>query len=201
LTGHWRQDHLFSLKQSLQMYDAANERMEAYDKEILRYLKDMEQPQCKDQQAPKLKNSNKARKIRERGEEAKRQAFFRMSGVDLTSIDGVAVGVVETVLSEYGPDLSRFPTEKEFISHLRLAPRRPVTGGKPIKQKKKRGTGSTRVCESLRSAVLSLRQSQTALGAYFRHLAQRLGPDVAGLRPPVKWQPLSTDSCAGAMGM
>ena len=28
-------------------------------------------------------------------------------------------------------------------------------------------------------AALSLRHSNTALGAYYRHLAQRLGPDIA----------------------
>jgi hypothetical protein len=66
------------------------------------------------------------------------------------------------------------------LVHLRLAPNRPITGGKPIKRKKKRGMGVARVREALRMAVLSLRYSQTALGAYLRHLAQRLGMDVAG---------------------
>jgi transposase len=163
------------------MYDVVNERIEAYQKEILRRLGDMERPECQDQKAPKLKNANKAKKMQQRGEEPMHQAFFRMSGVDLAAIDAVGVGVVEAVLSEYGPDLSRFPSEKEFVSHLNLAPNRPVTGGKPIKGKKrKRGMGSSRVREALRSAALSLRHSKTALGAYFRHTAQRLGADVAG---------------------
>jgi transposase len=42
LTGHWREDHLFSLAQSLQMYDAIAERMEAYEQEILRRLQPLE---------------------------------------------------------------------------------------------------------------------------------------------------------------
>jgi transposase len=181
LSGHWRQDYLFSLEQSLRMYDAINERIEAYEKEILRRLGELERPESRGQSAAKLQNANKAKKIRERGEEPLHQAWFRMSGVDLVAIDSVGVGVVETVLSEYGPDLSRFPSEKHFVAHLRLAPNRPVTGGKPITGKnKKRGMGSSRVREALRCAVLSLRQSQTALGAYYRHLAQRLGADVAG---------------------
>src|ERR1039458_7647321 len=66
--------------------------------------------------------------IRKRGEESMRQALHRMSGVDLTTVDALGVGTVETVLSEYGPDLSRFPTEKEFVSHVTLAPHRPVSG-------------------------------------------------------------------------
>ena len=90
----------------------------------------------------------------------------------------MGVGVVQTVLTEYGPDLSRFPTEKEFISHLTLAPKRPTSGGKPLK-KKTRGSASSRVATAMRGAALTLRHSKTALGAYFRHTANRLGADVA----------------------
>src|SRR5229473_5301082 len=136
------------------------------------------EPTVKVQQAPALKNKNKAKKIRQRREEPMRQALYRMSGVDLTAIDGVGVGVVEIVLTEYGSDLSCFPTEKQFVSHMTLAPKKPVSGGKPLK-KKKRGSASSRVASALRSAALSLRHSQTALGAYFRHIQHRLGADVA----------------------
>ena len=178
LSGHWREDHLFSLAQSLQMHDAVAERMEAYQKEILRRLGEMEGADHQGKQPPPLKNANKAKMIRQRGEEPMRQAFYRMSGVDLTAIDAIGIGVIQVVLTEYGSDLSRFPTEKHFVSHMALAPRRGVSGGRLLK-KKKRGSASSRVSETLRSAALSLRHSKTALGAYLRHTAQRLGPDVA----------------------
>jgi transposase len=180
LAGHWREDHLFSLTRNLWLYDAMGQSIGEYDKEILRRLEEMERPESKNETAPKLTNAAKGRKIRREGEEPLRQAYFRMCGVDLTAIDAVAVGVAEAVLTEYGPDLSRFGTEKEFISHLGLAPKHHITGGKPIKGRKRRDMGTVRVRQALRSAVLSLRFSHTALGAYFRHLAQRLGNDVAG---------------------
>ena len=101
-----------------------------------------------------------------------------MSGVDVTQIDTIGVEAVEVVISEYGPDLSRFPTEKEFVSHATLAPHVPKSGGKPV-TKKRRHSASTRVASVLRMAALSLRNSDTALGAYFRHMAQRKGGDVA----------------------
>ena len=85
---------------------------------------------------------------------------------------------MEVVLSEYGSDLSRFPTEKQFVSHVTLAPHVAKSGGKPIK-KKKRNSASTRVAAALRMAALSLRHSKTALGAYYRKIAQRIGGDVA----------------------
>jgi hypothetical protein len=127
---------------------------------------------------PPLKNPNKAKTIKQRGQEAKRQALYRMSGVDVTQIDAIGVETVEVVLSEYGPDLSRFPTEKQFVSHATLAPRVPRSGGKPLK-KKKRNSASTRVAAALRMAALSLRHSQTALGAYYRRIARRCGGDIA----------------------
>ena len=53
-----------------------------------------------------------------------------------------------------------------------------MSGGKPVR-KKKRNTASTRVAGALRMAALSLRNSETALGAYYRKIARRIGGDVA----------------------
>jgi transposase len=178
LSGHWREDHLFSLEQSLKMYDAIQQRIAAYDREILRKLAAMQPEEFREQPAPKVNNPQKAKAIKKRGEEPMREALYRMSGVDLTSIDAIGVETVQVVLSEYGPDLSRFPTEKEFVSHVTLAPRRPMSGGKPVR-KKKRNTASTRVAGALRMAALSLRNGATALGAYYRKIARRIGGDVA----------------------
>jgi len=123
LTGHWREDHLFSLQQALKMYDAVQQRVAAYEQEILRQLGEMEEPGQQGQTAPPLHNANKTKAIKKRGQESKRQALYRMSGVDITQIDALGVETVEVVLSEYGPDLSRFPTEKEFVAHVTLVTR------------------------------------------------------------------------------
>jgi transposase len=178
LSGHWREDHLFSLGQGLKMYDSIQERITEYEKEILRKLGEMEREECQGQAVPKSKNPQKGQAIRQRGEEPMRHALYRMSGVDLTGIDAIGVATVPVVLSEYGPDLSRFPTEKQFVSHVTLAPHKPTSAGKPVK-KKKRNSASTRVAAALRMAALSLRHSETALGAYYRQMARRIGGDVA----------------------
>ena len=178
LTGSWREDHLFSLRQSLKMYDTIQEQLAAYNQEIMRKLAEMEQKNGNGNGAPPVKNPQKAKAIKKRGEEPMRQALYGISGVDLTSIDSIGVETVQVVLSEYGPDLSCFPTEKQFVSHVTLAPRTPKSGGKPLK-KKKRNSASTRVSAALRMAALSQRHSQTALGAYYRNVARRIGGDVA----------------------
>lgn len=178
LSGHWREDHLFSLQQALKMYDAIQQRITDYDQEILRKLAAMQREELREQPAPKVKNAQKAKAIQKRGEEPMREALYRMSGVDLTTIDAIGVETVQVILSEYGPDLSRFPTEKEFVSHVTLAPHRPTSAGKPVR-KRRRNTASTRVAGALRMAALSLRNSATALGAYYRKMARRIGGDVA----------------------
>jgi len=127
LSGHWREDHLFSLPQTLEMYDAVQERIAAYEKEILGKLGDMERDELRGQTASPLPNAKKAKAIRKGGQEAKRQALFRMSGVAITQIDAVGVETVEVVLSEYGPDFTRFPTEKQFASQVTLAPHVPTS--------------------------------------------------------------------------
>jgi transposase len=178
LSGHWREDHLFSLRQGLKIYDSIQERITDYEKEILRKLAEMEREECRGQEVPKVKSPQKGKAIRNRGEEPMRQALYRMSGVDLTGIDAIGVETVQVVLSEYGPDLSRFSTEKQFVKHVTLAPNRPTSAGKPVK-KKRRNSASTRVAAALRMAATSLRHSETALGAYYRQMARRIGGDVA----------------------
>ena len=170
LNGHWREDHLFSLQQALKMHQAIQERIGDYDREILRKLSTMQAEEFRELPVPKVKNPQKAKAIKKRGEEPMREALYRMSGVDLTTIDSIGVETVQVVLSEYGPDLSRFPTEKEFVSHLTLAPRIRTSGGKPVK-KKQRNTASTRVASALRMAALSL-----------RHARQLWEHTIAGLR-------------------
>lgn len=178
LTGHWREDHLFSLRQSLKMYDAIQKRIAAYDREIQRKLAKMRPEDPPPGPAPELKNSQKAKAIKKRGEEPMRQALYHMAGVDLASIDAIGVQTIQIVLSEYGRDLSCFPSENQFVSHVTLAPRRPMSGGKPLK-KKKRHSASNRVAAALRMAALSQRHSKTALGAYYRNIARRKDASVA----------------------
>jgi len=178
LSGHWREDHLFSLGQALKVYDALQERIVDYEKEIMRRLASMERPECQGKEVPPLANRAKAKQMERRGEEPMRQALYRTSGADLTSIQALGVGTVKLVISEYGTDLSRFPTEHEFISHMTLAPHRCTSGGKPVKKRKK-GSASSRAAAGLRMAALSVRHTDTALGAYYRQIARRKSADVA----------------------
>jgi len=106
-----------------------------------------------------------------------RTELYRISGTDLTRIDGIDVSTAQTIISEIGLDMNRWPTEKQFSSWLGLSPDHRITGGKVVK----RGTQHVvnRASNSLRMSAVSLRQSQSALGANYRRLQSRLGAPKA----------------------
>ena len=127
LSGNWRQDHLFNLEQSLKMYDWIDERIADYQREILRKTAELRCEQADQNPLQPVKSKEKAKGIRKRGEELMRRALHGMAGVDLTTIATIGVGTAEVVMSAYGADLSRFPSEKQFVKHLRLAPCQSIT--------------------------------------------------------------------------
>ena len=178
LRGNWRDEHLFSLEQALKMYDFIQARKEEFDQEILRTLDKLEQPALRQQVAPPLPRAEKMKSLRKRGQQPLREALYRMSGSDLTTIDGIGVETAEAVLSEIGTDLSKFPTENHFVSYLKLSPKLAISGGKHLSGRKRLST-STRVGEALRMAATTLRNSKTALGAEFRRLARLKGMGIA----------------------
>jgi transposase len=178
LTGNWREDHLFNLKQALKMYDTILERMGEYQEAIEAKAESLRCEEADQQPLAPVKNKEKAKGIKRRAQEPMRRVLHGMAGVDLTTIDGIGVETAEVLLSEYGPDLSRFENEKQFVKHLRLAPRQGITGGKPL-QKGKGVKSSTRTAQALRMAATTLRHSHTALGAYYRKLAAHKDSAIA----------------------
>jgi transposase len=177
LTGNWRTDHLFNLQQALLTYDAIGERIRAHEQEIQQRLQRLTPPQRQGTKAAPLANRNKRKTMKQRQQEDKRQALFGVAGVDLTTIDGIGVETVEVILSEYGTDLSKFPTENQFVSHVTLAPYRPVSGGKVLKKRRRRK--GTRTAEALRNAASALKKSRSALGAYYRRIARQKDARIA----------------------
>lgn len=178
LTGNWRGEHLFNLTQALRMYDHICAIIDEYDARILSIVESLQPAGNRDLAVPDHASQSKAKSIRKRGGEPLREALYRIGGADLTSIDGISVNTSIVVLSEIGWDLSAFPDEQSFVAYLRLAPNLAVSAGKTVKAKCP-STTCTRVSAALRMAALTLRHSDTALGAYYRRIARRKGASVA----------------------
>ncbi len=99
--------------------------------------------------------------------------LYRLTGVDLTRIDGIDVATALTLVSEIGTDMGRWPTVKHFSSWLGLCPGTKKSGGKVLSSKTQ--PSANRAAAALRLAATSLYRSRSALGAYLRRMSAKLG--------------------------
>ncbi|MEI6914556.1 MAG: IS110 family transposase [Armatimonadota bacterium] len=175
LDGHYQQEHLFVLSQALATYDFVMDRIRECDQQIEEYLKRFENKADPESFVPSPGKPSKRRKNEPHFELDKE--LFRITGVDLTSIDGISNLTAQTIVGEVGFDLSRFPTEKHFVSWLQVCPNNQITGGKVRKRKSRKC--ANRVSTALRIAAQSLHSSKTALGAFYRRLRAKLGAPKA----------------------
>lgn len=178
LTGTWREEHLFNLASALNFFDEIEKTIASYDARLRKEIEALQPPERQEQPLPQHPNPTKEKAIKRRGEQDVRAVLWRFSGVDLTRIDGIGTAAAQTILAEIGANLSAFPTEKHFVSWLRLCPRMSISGGKPLK-KRRNGMGANRVAGVLRMAATALQRSKTAIGAAFRRTARFKGAAIA----------------------
>jgi len=176
LTGNYREEHIFSLIQALELYDSYKEKILACDQQIeeqLSLFHDSPQGQGNTRVANKKSKAHCKNKL----SFDVSSHLIRMTGVDLTAIPGIEASTALKVISEVGLDLSRWKTSKQFASWLGLCPGNKVSGGKRLGGKSKRT--SNFAASALRIAASTLHSSQSALGAFFRRLKSRLGAPKA----------------------
>jgi transposase len=95
----------------------------------------------------------------------------------LTEIEGISDLTALTLISEIGPEVSKFPTVKKFCSWLGLCPNWKKTGGR-VKSSRTR-PGVNRAATAFRLAAHGLHRSQGALRAFLRRMKSRLGTPAA----------------------
>lgn len=178
LTGSYRAEHLFALKQALALYDAYSAQLAECDREIERHYAaikprfDPDDPDTPLGPDPKVNTHSK-----NAPDFDVRRQLFQLVGVDLTQVHGLHVSSVQQLLAEIGTDMSKFPTVKHFCSWLGLAPHNDVTGGK-VKRSRTLPTHN-RAGQVLRLAAQSVGRGQSSLGAYYRGMKTRLGAPQA----------------------
>ena len=177
LEGNWQPDLLFLLQQEQDGYEFCQKQMAECDRQLEQYL---HQREDRSQGAPLPEEKRKERLKKKKGNKPQfdlRERLFRMTGTDLTRIDGIDVLTATTVISEAGYDMSKWKTEDHFVSWLRLCPDNRISGNKVIG--KGRLPTNNPVSIALKMAATTLRKSKTYLGAQFRRLRTKLGAPIA----------------------
>jgi transposase len=180
LTGHYRADYLFALRQSLECYDFYTQQIAICDAEVEKHFAAIkprfEPSEAQRQAAPTRKHKDRSHNRNEPAT-ATRQHIFRITGVDPVAIDGISNTIAQTLLAEVGTDMTPWPTVKHFASWLGLAPKTDSSAGKTLRSRTY--AAAHRAAQAFRMAALSVSRSDCALGLFYRRLRARSGPKQA----------------------
>ena len=169
LQGHWREEHIFELTQALELYRFYHDKIAECDREIEAQLERFEDLS---DGGPPAENGRR----RSQGNAPRfdiKAHLYRMTGVDLTRIDGVDAYTALKVISEIGTDMTKWPSAKHFASWLGLSPNNRITGGRVMSSKTK--PSANRAAAALRLAANALHRSDSALGAFLRRKKAQMG--------------------------
>ena len=172
LYGQWREEHLFALAQAVALYEVYHQKMLECDRQIEAHLGTF--AEHKPEPSPPVTPTAETKRKRNQPAFDVRGSLQRVTGVDLTTIEGIDDTTALIVISEVGLDMSRWPTVKHFTSWLGLCPHQRVSGGKVLSRRTK--SCANRVATALRLGAACLHHRQSALGAFFRRMKARRGP-------------------------
>jgi len=177
LTGSWDDAQLFILEQALEIFDYYTVKITACDDKLEQQYQQMESRAEKDAPLPDLPPAKQDSRSKNALTFNARAQIARVIGVDLVAVMGLSAVTVQTIISEIGTDMERFPTVKHFCSWLGLAPHNDKSGGKVLRSRTMKVRN--RANQAFRQAAQSVAQSDSSFGAYYRAMRTRLGPKQA----------------------
>lgn len=172
LRGNYRAEHVFVLQQNLELFDIYQQQLAACDRTIEGHLAHLAVTASSASPLPAARRRPRKAKDNEPAFDL-RTPLHQLTGVDLSQIDGIGPYNALRLLSEIGTDMTRWPTVKHFTSWLTLAPQNRISGGRLLSSRTQ--PSANRAATILRMAAMALGRSQTALGAFYRRLAFRIG--------------------------
>jgi transposase len=171
LSGNYQPEHLFALSQALALYDVYQRQVQQCDTQIEAALAVL----CKDKTEPTAPLPKARHTTRQPNavEFDTRPVLYQLIGVDLTQIHGIGPYLALRLVAECGTDLSRWRSAKHFTSWLTLSPGSKISGGKVLSAHTRKT--NNRLTAHLRLAAVTVGRTNTALGAFYRRLAARIG--------------------------
>jgi len=176
LRGCWKKEQLFALRQALELWEAYQQKIADCDREIQELLQQLAGGSGPGGNAligpvrlAPPKDPGKNAPVIERCQEL----LVRIcGGQDATQIPGLSQALVLQLISEVGTDMSRWRTEKHFVSWLGLAGGRKQSGKRKGTVKAHRNRAGRMFCAASRALAQSV---DKALGGFYRRLRGRVG--------------------------
>jgi len=179
LHGTWRDEHLFVLAQSLDLYDHYTAKVAECDRRIDQQFSAMKPRFDIEGEPPAPPTSRTKKNSNSKNQPAYnvRAHLVRILGIDLVDVIGISESLAQTIISEIGTDMSRFPTSKHFCSWLGLAPHNDISGGKVLRSRVMKV--HNRAGQALRQAAQSCSRSHSIFGAFYRARSARSSSEEA----------------------
>jgi hypothetical protein len=177
LTGNYRPEHVFVVRQNLALFDACQAQLAACDMAIETHLHTLTARLAIPATPLPPARVVATRRDNEPRFDIRTPLHHVTGGVDLTQIDGIGHYTALKLLGEIGTDMGRWATEKHFTSWLTLAPKNKISGGRLLSSRTQ--PSANRAAAILRMTAMCIGRTQTALGAFYRRLAARLGKPQA----------------------
>ncbi len=175
LEGQYKEEHLFGLRQALNLWRDYQSKIKECDVKIELFLKEMTKNKPKPKELIPPKPISNPNKLKIEGLHEMLMAYT--DGRDAGQLPGFNDYSLIRVISETGTDMSPWPTEKHFTSWLNLAPW-PNNSGK--KKKTRRRKIQNRAGQMFREMARSVGNSKyQALGGFYRRIKSRHGARVA----------------------
>jgi transposase len=177
MLGDYLPEHLFVLKQSLDLYKYTRQQIIECDRQVEILLNQMDKKTNSGHHLIPPETSFHKKSQRNEPSFDIHSHCYKILGVDATQIPGFQTSTVQTLISEVGVDMSKWKTPKYFASWLSLCPKPHISGGKMIKNKTARSPN--RASTALRRAAMSLSSSKSSLGSFYRRMRARIGAPKA----------------------
>jgi transposase len=177
LTGNYRAEHLFTLKQNFDGYEFNRQQIAECDSAIQKLIETL----AAQQPPPTVELPSARRPAKPNKKEPAfdiRTPLHRLTGgTDLSQIDGIGPHAALQLVAEIGTDMNRWPSPNHFTSWLSLAPNNKISGGRLLSSRTQ--PSANRAAAILRRCAMTLMRTPTALGAFYRRLAARTGKPTA----------------------
>jgi len=179
LTGDYRSEHLFVLRQAHTAYGFVHQQLRECDREIERLLTAIDKQIDANQTPPpdRTKPQQPTRKNQHRFTSDARTLLYECFGTDVTELTGIETTNGLELYTEVGADMSPWATDQHFTSWLGLSPNAQSSGGKMKSSQTRKVT--SRAAQIFRMAAKSASRSKTFIGAFYRRMTARLGAPKA----------------------